>query len=77
MSFNPDLSKQAQEVVFSWKVSRVDHRVVTFNNSPVAQTSCQKHLGFKDEKLNFSYHIKEKISQTCKGIGKKASLCSS
>ena len=47
MSFNPDLSQQAQEVVFSWKVSRVDHRVVTFNNSPVAQTSCQKHLGLK------------------------------
>ena len=47
MSFNLDLSKQAQEVVFSWKVSRVDHHVVTFNNSPVAQTSCQKHLGLK------------------------------
>ena len=24
MSFNPDLSKQAQEVIFSWKSSRVD-----------------------------------------------------
>ena len=38
MSFNPDLSKQAQEVIFSRKSSRVDHPVVTFNNSPVAQT---------------------------------------
>ena len=34
MSFNPDLSKQAQEVISS----RVDHPVVTFNNSPVAHT---------------------------------------
>ena len=41
--FNPDLSKQAQEV---------DHPAVTFNDSRVAQTPCQKHLGlYLDEKL--------------------------
>ena len=33
MFFNPDLSKQDQEVIFSRKASRVDHPVVTFNNS--------------------------------------------
>ena len=67
MSFNPDLSKQAREVIFSCKSSRVDHPSVTFNNSSVARTSCQKHLGlYLDERLNFSHHIKEKIS---KGIG--------
>ena len=55
---------------FHKKASRVDHPVVTFNNSRVAQTLCQKHLGlYLDEKLNFSYHIKEKISKTCKVIG--------
>ena len=43
ISFNPDLSKQAQDVIFSWKASWVDHPVVTFNNSLVAQTPCQKH----------------------------------
>ena len=70
MSFNPDLSKQAREVIFSCKSSRVDHPSVTFNNSSVARTSCQKHLGlYLDEKLNFSHHIKEKISKACKGIG--------
>ena len=54
-------------MIFS--VSRVDHPVVTFNNSPVAQTPYQKHLGlYLDEKLNFSNHIKEKISKACKGI---------
>ena len=68
MSFNPDL--QAQEVIFSHKSSRVDRPSVTFNNSSVARTSCQKHLGlYLDEKLNFSHHIKEKISKACKGIG--------
>ena len=68
MSFNHDL--QAQEVIFSCKSSRVDHPSVTFNNSSVARTSCQKHLGlYLDEKLNFSHHIKEKISKACKGIG--------
>ena len=29
MSFNPDLSKQAQEGMFLWKAFRVDHPVVS------------------------------------------------
>ena len=46
-----------------------NHPVVTFNNSFVAQTPCQKHLGlYLDEKLNVSHHIKEKISKACKSI---------
>ena len=45
MSCNPDLSKQAQEVMFLRKASRADHPVVTFNNSPVPRTPCQKYLG--------------------------------
>ena len=70
MSFNPDLSKQAQEVIFSRKASRVDHPVVTFNNSPVARTPYQKHLGlYLGERLNFNHQIKEKISKAFKGIG--------
>ena len=60
MSFNPDLSKQGQEVIFSRKASRFDH----------PQTHCQKHLGlYLDERLNFSHHIQEKISKACKDIG--------
>ena len=70
MSFNPDLSKQAQEVIFSRKASRVDHPLVTFNKSPAAQTPCQKHVGlYLDETLNFSHHIQEKICKACKGVG--------
>ena len=58
MSFNLDLSEQAQEVIFSWKASRVDYPVVTFNNIAVARTPWQKYLGlYLDGKLNFSHHI--------------------
>ena len=64
------MSKQGQKVIFSQKASRVYHAVVTFNNSPVARTSCPKNLGlYLDKRLNFSHHIKEKRSKACKGIG--------
>ena len=56
-------------MIFPCKTSRAGHPKVTFNNSSVAQTSGQKHLGiYLDEKLNFSHHIKEKIFKACKGI---------
>ena len=68
--FNPDKSKQAQEVIFSHKTQRVMYPPAIFNNMPVFHSSCQKHLGiYLDEKLNFSNHIKEKISKANKGIG--------
>ena len=51
--FNPDLSKQAQEVIFSRKTNKISHPTNTFNTVPVACTPCQKHLGlYLDEKLN-------------------------
>ena len=43
--FNPDVTKQAQEVIFSRKNIKTDHPVVYFNKAPVAHTNCQKHLG--------------------------------
>ena len=39
MSLNPNLTKQAQEVMFYRKLS-LYHPVVTFNISPVEQTPC-------------------------------------
>ena len=70
MSFNPDLNKEAQEVVFSSKLSKSSHPKILFNNASVVSASWQKHLGmFLDESLNFSYHIKEKMSKAVKGIG--------
>ena len=69
MSFNLDKSKQAQEIILSRKTQQVIHLPTIFNNMPVVLGFCQKHLGiYLDEKLNFSNHIKEKISKANKGI---------
>ena len=45
MSSNPDITKHAQEVIFSWKSNKTDHPTVYFNHVPVAHTNCYKHLG--------------------------------
>ena len=45
MSFNPDLSKPAQEVIFSSKKNIGNHLAVFFNNLPINRKSTQKHLG--------------------------------
>ena len=49
MSLNPEVTKQAQEIVFSRKSQEVTHPTVYFNNSPVTQSSSQKHLGIKEK----------------------------
>ena len=61
MNFNPDLSKQAQEILFSRKTVKISHPSITFNTAPVACTACQKHLDlYLDEKLNLNNHINAK-----------------
>ena len=67
--FNPDPQKQTQEVMFSRKTIKAPHLSVVFNNFSVVQSSCQKHLGvYLDQKLNFTHHIKEKVTKANKGI---------
>ena len=69
MSFNPDILKQAQEVVFSRKYVKPNHPILHFNQSVVNRTILQKHLGvILDEKLNFNQHLKVAIDKTTKGI---------
>ena len=69
MSFNPDRSKQAQEVIFSRKTSIQSQPVLTFDNSLVIKIMHHRHLGLiLDEKLNFKEHLKEKMSKAYKGI---------
>ena len=59
MIFNPDLSKQAQEVIFSRKIKKLLHPTLLLNNIQLSSSLFQKHLGLKlDIKLNFSEHIK-------------------
>ena len=70
MSFNLDVSKQAQQVIFSKRTKKLFHPTVLFNNIPVQHSTVQKHLGvYLDEKLNFNTHITEKIGKASKGIG--------
>ena len=68
MIFNPDLSKQAQEVIFSKKIKKLLHPTLLFNNIPLSNSLFQIHLGLTlNIQLNFSEHIKnitKKISKT-------------
>ena len=68
MIFNPDLSKQAQEVIFSRKIKKLLHPTLLFNNIALNNSLFKKHLGLTlDIMLNFSEHIKsytKKISKT-------------
>ena len=70
MNFNPDTSKQAQEVLFSRKVKVTAHPQLVFNNNPVHETATQKHLGmFLDFKLNFQEHFENMLNKVNKTIG--------
>ena len=69
MIFNPNLSKQAIEVVFSCKDKKPFHPELSFNGIPVARQSYTKHLGlYLDNRLSFSKHIKEKVGKAIKGL---------
>ena len=62
MDFNPDSTKQAQEVIFSLKLIELIRPLTKFSNLPVQNASSQKYLGLiLDEKLNFEYHLKENM----------------
>ena len=69
MVFNPDITKQAIEVVFTCKANKPNHPDLTFNNILIAREPSTKHLGvYLDARLNFSRHIKEKILKAMKGV---------
>ena len=69
MSFNPDHSKQAQEVKFSRKLSKDYHAPPAFNNNNVPGTDSQKHLGILDNRLSFANHLKMILSKVNKTWG--------
>ena len=70
MSFNPDPSKQAVEVIFSRKKSEQYQPPIFFNNLQVQSLSVHKHLGLSlDSKLNLQEHLKEKSAKANTGIG--------
>ena len=70
MNFNPDPTKQAQELLFSQKTSSKPYPSLNFNDNPVDQVPLQKHLGlFLDPKLRFDEHIQCILIKTQKIIG--------
>ena len=53
--FNPDSKKQAQEVIFSRKINKMDYPLLYFNQNLVKSSSIHEHLGMVlDTKLDFS-----------------------
>ena len=70
MSFNPDPSNQAQEVIFSRKTKKEYHPPLAFNKSNVSKTNSQKHLGaVLDNRLSFEDHLKMILNKVNKNIG--------
>ena len=70
LEFNPDPTKQANEVLFSCKKSIPNDRDIVLNGTVVAKTNKQKHLGFiLDSKLSFEKNLYEKIIIAKKYIG--------
>ena len=58
MRFNPDITKQAIEVIFSHKRNKPNHPPLLFNGIPVKRESETQHLGVHlDSKLNFRKHV--------------------
>ena len=69
MIFNPDLSKQAQQAIFSRKIKKLLHPTLLFNNIPLRKSLFQKHLGLTlDTKLNWSEAIKSITKKIAKVI---------
>ena len=70
MQFNPDPTKQANEIIFSCKRSKPTHPPLSFNGSPVVKVEEQKHLGLiLRPNLCFKKHINEKAIKAKKMIG--------
>ena len=70
MSFNPDPSKQYQEIIFSRKSKRSTHPPLVFNNNNFSQTYSQKHLSvILDFKLKFEEHLNNVLAKLNKAVG--------
>ena len=77
MSFNPETSKQTQEVIFTRKLQKKDYPPplpLYFNDSSMKETCKQKHLGMLlDFRLDFQEHWKslvKKVNKTVALLGK-------
>ena len=70
MSFNPESTKQAIEIIFSQKRNEGNHPPLFFNGSVVTRELFHKHLGLiLDSKLTFIEHVNEKVRIAKRFIG--------
>ena len=70
MTFNPDPTKHATEILFSCKKSCPNHHQLIFNGTAVVNGSEHKHLGLILEPgLSFEKHLSERISKAKKNVG--------
>ena len=70
LEFNPDPTKQATEVLFSYKKSSPNYPQIMFNGTIVAKINDQIHLGLSlDSSLSFKKHVNEKIIKAKKNLG--------
>ena len=66
MQFNPDPNKQANEIIFSRKLSsnNLSCPPNKVNNNYISKCPHQKHLGMaSDSKLNFNAHVDQKVKK--------------
>ena len=72
--FNPDPKKQAQEMIFSRKINKINRQTLHFNQNLVKSSSTHKHLGMVlDTILDFSLHLKnmqKKVNKTIRLLSK-------
>ena len=69
MKFNPDISKQAVEIIFSNKYKKPNHPPISFGGIPVARAESTKHIGLiLDQRLSFREHILESIEKAKQGL---------
>ena len=69
MSFNPDSTKPAHEVIFSRKRIESHYPLLMISNVPVKRVLFHKHLGLiLDSKLDFNEHNNTVLSKVNKMI---------
>ena len=68
MIFNPDMTKQVQDVIFSRKTKKMLHPFLLFNDIPLKNSISQKHLGLTLD-VNFVEHIKNITHKSSKTVG--------
>ena len=70
LEFNPSISKQAIEVLFSNKRSKSKLDPLYINGFQIKQSDDTKHLGVTlDSQLDFKVHIEEKLANAGSGLG--------